>query len=160
MFASLLCSRTTVSLSESESDVFSLSLSRPLRWSIRSLMHVVMSRHRYYVEKAFKGDSKEYAEDIIVATIQAFKDRLPELDWLDPETRKKAEEKADAITHKVRRNLSSFHVDCSVRSILLTPSSSFIFADRLPHHPQHNRRFVSRTILLSQPPHHQNRLLR
>ncbi|ORY60370.1 hypothetical protein BCR35DRAFT_355234 [Leucosporidium creatinivorum] len=56
---------------------------------------------RYYVQKAFAGDSKEYAEDIIVATIQAFKDRLPELDWLDAETRKLAEEKADAITHKI-----------------------------------------------------------
>lgn len=55
-----------------------------------------------------------------MATIQAFKDRLPELDWLDAETRAAAEEKvrspiprscsrrltlpsqADAITHKVR----------------------------------------------------------
>ncbi|SCZ89621.1 BZ3500_MvSof-1268-A1-R1_Chr9g10493 [Microbotryum saponariae] len=56
---------------------------------------------RYYAQKAFAGDSKEYAEDIIVATIQAFKDRLPELDWLDETTRKRAEEKADAIKHKI-----------------------------------------------------------
>ncbi|KAM0789178.1 hypothetical protein ACM66B_000026 [Microbotryomycetes sp. NB124-2] len=56
---------------------------------------------RYYVQQAFAGDSKAYAEDIIVATIQAFKDRLPELSWLDDHTRKLAEEKASAITHKI-----------------------------------------------------------
>ncbi|SCV69812.1 BQ2448_1206 [Microbotryum intermedium] len=56
---------------------------------------------RYYAQRAFAGESKEYAEDIIVATIQAFKDRLPELDWLDETTRKRAEEKADAIKHKI-----------------------------------------------------------
>jgi len=33
--------------------------------------------------------------------VQAFKERLPELDWLDEETRKAAEEKASAITHKI-----------------------------------------------------------
>lgn len=47
------------------------------------------------------GDSKKYAEDVIEATIQAFKDRLPALDWLDEKSRKAAEEKASAITHKV-----------------------------------------------------------
>jgi predicted metalloendopeptidase len=39
------------------------------------------------------GDSKDIAEGIIVATIQAFRDRLPELDWLDDKTRDAAEEK-------------------------------------------------------------------
>lgn len=48
---------------------------------------------RYYVQHAFTGGAKTYAEDIIQATIQAFKDRLPELDWLDEQTRRKAEEK-------------------------------------------------------------------
>ncbi|KAI5481088.1 endothelin-converting enzyme, metalloendopeptidase [Pseudohyphozyma bogoriensis] len=56
---------------------------------------------RYFVQIAFAGDSKAYAEEVIVATIEAFKDRLPELDWLDEETRKAAEEKADAITYKI-----------------------------------------------------------
>ncbi|KAK4051442.1 hypothetical protein OIV83_002926 [Microbotryomycetes sp. JL201] len=56
---------------------------------------------RPYVQQAFAGDSKAYAEEIIVATIQAFKDRLPELTWLDNHTRKLAEEKASAITHKI-----------------------------------------------------------
>lgn len=48
---------------------------------------------RYYVQKAFKGESKEFAEEIIEAVVGAFKARLPELEWLDPETRRLAEEK-------------------------------------------------------------------
>lgn len=48
---------------------------------------------RYYVQKAFAGDSKDYAEDIIKATIAAFKERLPELDWLDDKTRAYAKKK-------------------------------------------------------------------
>ncbi|KAM0749064.1 zincin [Meredithblackwellia eburnea MCA 4105] len=56
---------------------------------------------RYYVQQAFGGDSKDIAEGIITATIQAFRDRLPELDWLDDATRDAAEEKAAAITHKI-----------------------------------------------------------
>ena len=47
------------------------------------------------------GDSKDIVEGIIVATIQAFRDRLPELDWLDDKTRDAAEEKAIAISHKI-----------------------------------------------------------
>ncbi|SPO25443.1 related to Endothelin-converting enzyme 1 [Ustilago trichophora] len=52
---------------------------------------------RYFVREAFKGDSKKRVEEIIYSVIGAFKSRLPELDWLDEKTRKKAEEKADAI---------------------------------------------------------------
>lgn len=52
---------------------------------------------RYFVREAFKGDSKKRVEEIIHSVIRAFKSRLPELDWLDEKTRKKAEEKADAI---------------------------------------------------------------
>lgn len=53
---------------------------------------------RYFVARAFSGDSKSYAETVIRSTIQAFKDRLPELDWLDPSSRAAAEEKADAVS--------------------------------------------------------------
>lgn len=56
---------------------------------------------RYYVQRAFAGDSREYAEDIIGATIDAFKARLPELDWLDQETRDAAEVKASAILRHI-----------------------------------------------------------
>lgn len=56
---------------------------------------------RYYVQQAFNGDAKEYAETIIKSAIQAFKDRLPELDWLDDSSRAGAEEKASAIGIKI-----------------------------------------------------------
>lgn len=56
-----------------------------------------------------------------MATIQAFKDRLPELDWLDDATRSAAEEKANAITYKV--SLSP-----GLSPALLTPP-----ADRISH---------------------------
>ncbi|GAK64382.1 endothelin-converting enzyme 1 [Moesziomyces antarcticus] len=52
---------------------------------------------RYFVRSAFQGDSKKRVEQIIFSVIDAFKSRLPELDWLDEKTRKKAHEKADAI---------------------------------------------------------------
>ena len=52
---------------------------------------------RYFVKEAFKGDSKKRVAEIIYSVIDAFKSRLPELDWLDDKTRKKAQEKADAI---------------------------------------------------------------
>ncbi|BGP08990.1 hypothetical protein JCM10049v2_004844 [Rhodotorula toruloides] len=56
---------------------------------------------RYFVQKAFPGRSKEYAEEVIKAIIQAFRDRLPGRTWLDKETSKKAEEKVDAIQYKI-----------------------------------------------------------
>lgn len=56
---------------------------------------------RYFVQEAFTGASKDYAETIIKSTVQAFKDRLPELDWLDPESRRAAEEKANYIGIKI-----------------------------------------------------------
>lgn len=56
---------------------------------------------RYFVQRAFPGQSKAFAEEVIEAVIQAFRDRLPGLSWLDDVTRDKAREKVDAITHKV-----------------------------------------------------------
>ncbi|GJN91329.1 hypothetical protein Rhopal_004350-T1 [Rhodotorula paludigena] len=56
---------------------------------------------RYFVEEAFAGDSKAYAEDVIRAIIQAFQDRLPGRTWLDDETRAKASEKVAAIRYKI-----------------------------------------------------------
>lgn len=56
---------------------------------------------RFFVQQAFSEQGKVYAETIIKSVVQAFKDRLPELDWLDPVSRKAAEEKADAIGIKI-----------------------------------------------------------
>ncbi|SNX84419.1 related to Endothelin-converting enzyme 1 [Melanopsichium pennsylvanicum] len=79
---------------------------------------------RYFVREAFKGDSKKRVEEIIYSVISAFKSRLPELNWLDEKTRKKAEEKADAIRVMVGYpnypnttdavSVSNFYADLSV----------------------------------------------
>jgi len=59
------------------------------------------SAGRFFVREAFPGESKDKAEEIIHAILGAFKDRLPELEWLDDATRSKAAEKADAFDVKV-----------------------------------------------------------
>lgn len=59
------------------------------------------SAGRFFVQDAFPGDSKAKASEIIHAILGAFKDRLPELEWLDDATRKAAAEKADAFDIKV-----------------------------------------------------------
>ncbi|KAH8920571.1 zincin [Atractiella rhizophila] len=55
----------------------------------------------FYVKEAFPGRAKEYSEELIHAVIQAFSDRLPELDWLAPSDREAAERKARAIRVKI-----------------------------------------------------------
>ncbi|PWN52520.1 zincin [Violaceomyces palustris] len=81
---------------------------------------------RYYVQEAFPEESKKRVEQIIASIIKAFKDRLPDLDWLDDETRAKAEEKADAVKIKVgypkspnttdAASVASFYADLEVDS--------------------------------------------
>jgi endothelin-converting enzyme len=56
---------------------------------------------RFFVREAFSPEAKSKAEGIIGGIIDAFKTRLPELDWLDVKTRNYAEEKADAVRIKV-----------------------------------------------------------
>lgn len=56
---------------------------------------------RYFVRAAFPQTARDSVTSIIDSIISAFKARLPELDWLDAETRKAAEVKADHVTVKV-----------------------------------------------------------
>ena len=51
--------------------------------------------------RPFAESAKSYVETIIKSTVESFKDRLPELDWLDEPTRKAAEDKALAIKVKI-----------------------------------------------------------
>lgn len=97
---------------------------------------------RYFVQKAFPGESKEYAEEVIEAIIQAFRDRLPGLSWLDKVTREKAKEKVDAISHKVS-------------SLILIVSSvtlnTFVSLDWLSYcESRYGRSRLARTLLLDQ----------
>ncbi|XP_063707260.1 endothelin-converting enzyme homolog isoform X2 [Culicoides brevitarsis] len=54
-----------------------------------------------FVREAFNGKSKPQAEQMINEVRNAFKANLEHLDWMDDETRKLAEEKADAITDMI-----------------------------------------------------------
>lgn len=56
---------------------------------------------RFFVEAAFSSESKARAEGIIKDIVVAFKERLPDLSWLDRKTRDAAEKKADAVRIKV-----------------------------------------------------------
>ena len=63
--------------------------------------HLGFLAGRFFVREAFSPKAKETAETIIADIITAFKERLPELAWLDPKTRRKAEVKASAVNIKV-----------------------------------------------------------
>lgn len=67
----------------------------------------------FYLKDAFSSRARTIASNIIDSIIQAFKSRLPELAWLDPKTRSKAEVKANAIRIKVGWPLSPNTTDAS-----------------------------------------------
>ncbi|XP_014666380.1 PREDICTED: endothelin-converting enzyme 1-like [Priapulus caudatus] len=50
-----------------------------------------------FVQEVFDGDSKAKAERMVDSVKRAFKLNLPQLSWMDPETRQAAREKADAV---------------------------------------------------------------
>ncbi|XP_056158201.1 endothelin-converting enzyme 1 isoform X2 [Lampris incognitus] len=54
-----------------------------------------------FVKATFAEDSKAIAEDMVSEIKQAFEDSLKYLTWMDPETKRAAKEKADAIYNMV-----------------------------------------------------------
>jgi len=54
-----------------------------------------------YVREVFQGKSKAMAQEMIDEVKTAFKENLKDLEWMDEETRRLAEEKADAITDMI-----------------------------------------------------------
>ncbi|NXU51167.1 NEP protein, partial [Turnix velox] len=56
---------------------------------------------RLYVEEAFAGDSKHVVEEMIADIRDVFIKTLDELTWMDAETKKKAEQKATAISERI-----------------------------------------------------------
>lgn len=54
-----------------------------------------------YVAEAFPGESQDVATDMIARIEAAFEAALPEIGWMDPDTRARAIEKARAITNKI-----------------------------------------------------------
>jgi putative endopeptidase len=56
---------------------------------------------KLYVERRFAGDSKQIALEMIGDIQGAFEAALPELSWMDAETRRRAVEKAQAVIDKI-----------------------------------------------------------
>ncbi|KAI8820364.1 uncharacterized protein EV422DRAFT_506619 [Fimicolochytrium jonesii] len=56
---------------------------------------------RLFIAKAFGGDSKQQASIMIENIVGTFEANLPNIDWLDPATRAKALEKAQAVFKKI-----------------------------------------------------------
>jgi putative endopeptidase len=56
---------------------------------------------RYYVEKAFPGESKAVADSMLGDIQAAFVAGLPQLAWMDDATRERAREKAGKISRKI-----------------------------------------------------------
>uniref|UniRef100_A0A8C7JJL6 Neprilysin n=1 Tax=Oncorhynchus kisutch TaxID=8019 RepID=A0A8C7JJL6_ONCKI len=56
---------------------------------------------RLYVEEAFSGESKELMEEMISVIREVFISNLDHLRWMDVETKKAAEEKAQAIRERI-----------------------------------------------------------
>ncbi len=54
-----------------------------------------------YVDRRFSGESKPTAVAMIEDIVDAFATALPELEWMDEETRARAVEKARALDHKI-----------------------------------------------------------
>ncbi|WP_411893855.1 M13 family metallopeptidase [Winogradskyella sp. A2] len=54
-----------------------------------------------YVQAKFPPEAKEKAEKMIANVITAFQNRIEKLDWMTPETKKKAIEKLDKFTVKI-----------------------------------------------------------
>lgn len=64
----------------------------------RAMGHALGKR---YVEKAFAGDSRAIALDLITRIESAFEDNLPQLSWMDDATRQRAVQKMEAIRNKI-----------------------------------------------------------
>ncbi|XP_052320596.1 neprilysin-like [Oncorhynchus keta] len=56
---------------------------------------------RLYVEESFSGESKELMEEMISVIREVFISNLDHLRWMDVETKKAAEEKAQAIRERI-----------------------------------------------------------
>ncbi|KAI0636818.1 Metalloprotease [Trametes polyzona] len=66
---------------------------------------------RYFVNETFGGASREKATKVITDIIEAFKESLTHLEWMDEESATAAAEKADAIRVKVGFPLSPNTLD-------------------------------------------------
>ncbi|RHZ84461.1 hypothetical protein Glove_81g81 [Diversispora epigaea] len=77
---------------------------KPKRWQVclRAVDSALgLMAGRFFVLRAFGGQSKEIADQMIEGIKEAFINRLPEIDWLDSQTREKAIHKVKKIIQKI-----------------------------------------------------------
>jgi predicted metalloendopeptidase len=91
---------------------------------------------KLYVEREFAGDSKKKALEMIHDIEDAFAANLPDLAWMDDETRKRALEKRDAVGNKIGypdkwRDYSSLKVTPNDFFANVAAASSFEFKRQL-----------------------------
>jgi len=56
---------------------------------------------RYFVQEAFSGDSKDIAQDLVDRIKVSFGENLPNIDWMDSETKLQAQRKLDLMRTKI-----------------------------------------------------------
>lgn len=81
-----------------------------------------------FVREVFNGDAKPKAEQMINEVRQAFKNNLKNLEWMDAETRRAAELKADAITDMIgfpEYILNPQQLDDKYRDLSIDPKKYF-----------------------------------
>lgn len=81
-----------------------------------------------FVREVFHGESKPQAEEMINEVRTAFKKNFKNLNWMDSETRKLAEEKADAISDMIGFPdciLNATKLDEKYSELLINPKEYF-----------------------------------
>lgn len=86
---------------------------------------------RHYVARHFAGDSKEIALTMVGGIEGAFVGGLPELSWMDDDTRQRAEEKAGTLTEKI--GYPDTWLDTSSMAIAVQPYAANAIAARRFH---------------------------
>ncbi len=89
-----------------------------------------------YVEKAFGGNAKHRALEMVQNIQDAFRERIKNLDWMSDETKKEALRKLDAFTVKIGypdkwRNYSSLSINKGAYILNVMAASKFEFKRNL-----------------------------
>ena len=91
--------RTEQWRNESVGSVGSMPLDRKAYNAVNSLLGMAVGR--VFIDRFFSSDTKRDVEKLIAQVVDTFHERLSHADWLGAETRRKADEKLDALTVRV-----------------------------------------------------------
>ena len=91
---------------------------------------------KLYVERAFAGNSKATAEEMILGIESSFRDGLERIDWMDAPTRRAAETKLEAVANKVGhpetwRDYGSLEMEPDTHLVNVLAARQFEFRRRM-----------------------------